>query len=116
MEIDPNMGDNENEALRNLKIIRAPTFRGKKGESIIEFFPRIEKFMAMCDIEPHRRVQAIGLCLESHSLKHCYSLLEANSNIQYNDLKDAMIRRFDQGRFNLCTRAKETNGKQNQND
>ena len=72
--------------------------------------------MAICDIELHRRVQAIGICLESYSLEHYDSLLEANSNIQYNDLKDAMIRRFDQGRFNLCTRAKETNGKQNQND
>ena len=105
------MENNGNEAQRNLRIIRAPTFRGKKDEHN-RIFLKDRKVNALFDIEPHRRTQAIGICIELYNLEHYDPLLEANNNIQYDDLKDAMIRKVDQGRFNLYTRAKLRNSTQ----
>ena len=90
------MENNGNEIPEKPKIIRAPTFRGKKDEHN-RVFLKDRKVNALFNIEPHWRTRPIGICLEWYSSKHYSSLPEAINNVQWH--KNAVIRKVDQGRF-----------------
>merc|ERR1712240_835239 len=70
--------------LRNLRL-KPPTFSGKQGENIKQFFSRLEKYLEVQQIQDNEKVDAAGLCFEGFALEHYDALIRSNANIQYDE-------------------------------
>ena len=50
--------------LRNIKV-KPPTFNGKQGENVKNFFSKLEKYLEVQQVAEDEKVEAAGLCFES---------------------------------------------------
>ena len=91
--------------LRNLRL-KPPTFSGKQGENIKQFFSRLEKYLEVQQIQDNEKVEAAGLCFEGFALEHYDALIRTNRNIEYEELKQSMTSRFSDEKISIVVRSK----------
>ena len=93
---------------RQMKL-KAPIYSAAKSQSIKQFFSRLEKYFEHQRVEENDRVEALGLVLESIALEAYDSLRRNEENIEYENLKTALIERFDESDQKLVIRNKLAN-------
>ena len=108
-------GDNAVQAarprgFRQLKI-KPPHFGAKPKENIKIFFSKFEKFLNQQGVEQENRIDSLGLCLENEAIETYDNILLGNGEIDYEDLKEQLILRFNDDRISLVIRAKMNNTK-----
>ena len=91
--------------LRNLRI-KPPVFNGKKSQNIKHFYSKLEKYLVAQRIDDEERIEATGLCFEDDALEHFDSFNRANKNSTYDEIKEAMIKRYDQDKIGIVIRSR----------
>ena len=95
---------------RNMRL-RAPSFSGSKSQNVKVFFSSFEKYIQHQEIDQQDHVNALGLCLEGIALSAYDSFLRNNEDADYDDIKEALLARFDDNSIEIVTRSKLGNRK-----
>ena len=101
--------------LRNIKV-KPPTFNGKQGENVKNFFSKLEKYLEVQQVADDEKIEAAGLCFESYALEHYDALLRTNENIRYEEMKEEMITRFDEDKIDIVIRSRINKRRLKQNE
>ncbi len=95
---------------RNMKL-RAPTFSGAKSQCVKVFFSRLAKYLEHQEVRERNKVEALGLCLEGAALNAYDSMIRNNEDAEYEELRVALIARFDDNSIDIVIRSKLSNRK-----
>ena len=84
--------------------LKQPRFEGRKNENIRHFISRFEKYATHQQVEQENYTDCLGLFLEGQALEVYDYTRRQNEEIEYEDLKAALIDRFDEEQFSLLIR------------
>ena len=98
------MNEQQRGGLRNLRF-KPPIFSGKKSQNIKQFFSKLEKYLNFYGVEEDRKIEATGLCFEDDALEHFDSFCRAHGNATYDEIKEAMIDRYNQDKIPIAIRS-----------
>ena len=90
---------------QNLKL-RPPRFEGKKSENVKHFISKFEKYATHQRVEQDNYSDCIGLFLEGAALEFYDYTRRQNEEMEYEELKVALINRFDDDQFSLIIKNK----------
>ena len=108
--------DNENmRGFRSLKL-RTPQFAGKKTENVKNFISKFLKYAEHQEIQDDHMVEALGLCMEADALEFFDTFLRNNERAGFEEVKEALVTRFDDERIRLVMRAKINKRKLKENE